>query len=228
LIESLNAGVVLTAEVFNPSIFTQVWLADQGIANRDEFQGASISTAEVSQHILSNVQILVVPPKIEVGYRADDEEAAERAAKVVVAVAQRLPHTPYKAIGVNFAYSVTLAAPDQFPSFNRELFLPSESALAEFFSGEDARFGGYFSSDFLGARLKLDVKPLKKADDSLHQESLLFAFNFHSELGLLPQKERVEAVERQATSWRECFHKAQEVLNKVESKITESRNPSGI
>ena len=53
-----------------------------------------------------------------------------------------------------------------------------DSALHSLFDVKDARFGGYFSKDFLGTRLKLDIKPVIKKE----LEAFQAAINFHVDL----------------------------------------------
>ena len=107
---------------------------------------------------------------------ADQQSLIEQKVGGIVGL---LPHTPFTAIGLNFAWSVN---DDGVTTrrLTRELFFKDNGPLHRRFDTEDAQFGAYFSRDFRGCREKLDIKPVTFADKNQGlMHALLLAFNFH-------------------------------------------------
>lgn len=92
----------------------------------------------------------------------------------------------YSAIGFNSGWFIS-DSEALFSEFNRNFFTKEilKSPLYDFFNEPNARFGTYMSKDFLGSRLKLDVKPIQVVDENSPldgSEFLFFRFNYHKEL----------------------------------------------
>jgi hypothetical protein len=110
-------------------------------------------------------------------------------------IVSKLPHTPYTAIGFNFVWHITPEKSDM-NTLSKKLFFKNDMPLFGGFDTEDARFGSYLSPDFLGCRLKLDIKPISiktqvisqvgvKAEmQTQSQEKLQFAFNYDKQIVL--------------------------------------------
>ncbi len=191
MIESAGGSIVLRAQAMNPSIFSQSWLIEQKLAEPGELrEGKSITLPHMAQHKIQDLLMIVTPPRLQVNFQRTDDSSFGRATELVGEIAGTLPHTPYIALGINFEDRLHLPA-DEFSSALRTLFLSSSGPFAEHFSVENARFGGYFSTDVGAVRLKLDIKPAVAEDDN---EMLVFNSNFHIELQHLERQERVSAI----------------------------------
>jgi hypothetical protein len=213
MIEPVGSTLVVTANAFNPSIFTQLWLSKQGLVADGEFSGTSVTTEAAAQHDLANMQLLVVPPRLQVTLKPGDDASAEAGRGLVAGIVGLLPHTPFQALGMNLEFLVTLST-DDFPGTNRAMFLVQPSPFADAFSGNDARFGGYFSRSIGEIRMKLDIKPVTTAGEvGGSGDKLRCAFNFHLDL---KNGDRAEPITRALSQWGDFRKQARELLEDVE------------
>lgn len=128
-----------------------------------------------------NFHFILVPNRLKFSIHPTYKKANELLISKVANIVKLLPHTPYTAIGLNFLYHVTPKDKD-IVKLSRSLFFRAESKLMQNFDSEEARFGGYFSKDVFGTKLKLDVKPITIKATDKKEERLQFAFNFHLEI----------------------------------------------
>jgi hypothetical protein len=99
---------------------------------------------------------------------------------------------------MNFSYEVRFNEGDYLRRM-RELFR-SQNPLTRFFAEDNARFGAYYSQDYLGCRLKVEVKPAHRTDDRAIQ-FLAFSFNFHKDL---ERDTAVNDIEAMMARWNEA------------------------
>lgn len=200
LVENAFAGIVLTAQSFNPSIFTETWLDKNGILSADSLDGMRVFSPEVSQFQMKECQVLVIPPKLQITFRihqiAGEFEVQRNIASRTV---ELLPHTPYQALGLNFDFFVSFPDEKDFNAYNRALLGTGDYHLLQEFSAADAKFGRYFSKDHGDARLRLDIKPVKGGP---HNKDLLqFSFNFHHNVRELDLSERAKRLIDFIAAW---------------------------
>ena len=121
-VENAFAGIVVTAQTFNPSIFSETWLTQNGIIPADAFVGLKLVSSEVAQFQTLSVQVLVIPPKMQITF-AIHEDAADTMfpRKVATQTVELLPHTPYQSLGLNFDFFVSQPASEEFGPYNRAL-----------------------------------------------------------------------------------------------------------
>ena len=104
MIENSSASIVLTAQSFNPSIFTEKWLGDNDVLPTDSLDGLRIFSPQVAQFQLPNCQFVVVPPKMQISFGLQEGSidpnvpltAASRVAQILFHLTQnlkRLMHT---------------------------------------------------------------------------------------------------------------------------------------
>ena len=200
MIENAFAGIVLTAQSFNPSIFTETWLANNNIISPDKLTGMRVFSPEVAQFQTDEIQVLVMPPKMQITFSIHDiTENFDLPCKVAVRTVELLPHTPYQALGLNFDYFVAQPVGQNFNAYNRTLLGQGDYHLLQEFSTEDSRFGRYFSKDYEDARLRLDMKPVKAGPES--KDLLKFSFNFHYDFAQIEQVERAKELIRLIGTW---------------------------
>jgi hypothetical protein len=214
----LPGTMVVLARAFNPSIFSQEWLLKNELVEGG-FGETSVTTPVASQHAVGNLGILVIPDRLQVTYPPGDDGALAKAQTLVCGVAQRLPHTPIHAIGVNFNYIIEIQQ-ERFHLALRRMFLCPGSPFAPHFKGEDALFGGYFSTDFMKTRLKLDVKPVEPSKGTTASCHLRLNFNFHRDLDETDRDKAVQELRETVDGWREYRDLSDRIVSDIESAVS--------
>ena len=221
LIEKAASGIIITAQTFNPSIFTETWLSQNHIIDANDLIGLRVFSAEMAQFQTSDMRVLVIPPKMQITFPIPEVEGDFESPKEVAArTVELLPHTPYQALGLNFDFFATQPADQNFSDYDRTLLGSGDYQLLREFSSSDSRFGRYFSKDYEEARLKLNIKPVKKVDPG-NQEILQFSFNFHYEVSQLDSDDRVEKLIQLIGTWNSLKQYAQHLVvlgSKIEEK----------
>jgi hypothetical protein len=191
LIENAFSVIVLTAQSFNPSIFTETWLDRNDIIRADSLEGLRVFSPEIAQFQTEEVKVLVIPPKMQITFRIHEITGEfEIPSKIAIRTVELLPHTPYQALGLNFDFFVSFPDEKDFNAYNRTLLGTGDYQLLQEFSAADAKFGRYFSKDHGYARLRLDIKPVKAGP---HNKDLLqFSFNFHHDVTMIDLSERAK------------------------------------
>jgi len=215
VIENALDGIVLTAQSFNPSIFTETWLQNNSILDTSKLTGMRVFSAQVAQFQTEEVHVVVVPPQLQITFsdKAADVEVPRSFATRVV---ELLPHTPYQALGINFSYFLSQPAKQEFVAYDRALLGTGEYALLGEFAAADARFGRYFSKDFGSARLRLNIKPVKAGPKNA--DMLQFEFNFHHDLAGIEPPDRATSLVKFIGTWN-ALREYAEKLTEVGSKL---------
>ena len=197
--ELAGSNVVITAHHFNPSIFSQLWLVRNEILGEDDFASGCLFSDQAANVESEQFGLLVVPPQMQFVPRLPPDQQGDLVSNKVGSIVRALPHTPYKAIGLNFLWHVEPEDAD-VSALTRKLFYDPDRTICQLFDVADARFGAYFSKDILGCRLKLDVKPITRETKDEPRELVQFAFNFHLDL---PQEanETIVAIEGDLRIW---------------------------
>ncbi len=208
----VDSNFVIAAQQFNPSIFSQLWLVQNGIASENDFKGESVFTPAFAQVRSPRFVLLVLPQQLQFAPLPVEEQHGELVADAIGSIVRLLPETPYVAVGLNLNWLVEIE-PKEYPAFSRALFY-RENPLYEQFVENDARFGGYLSKDILGARLKLDVKPKKTGPPGEEVEKLLFAFNFHVDVR---RDNQVDEILRMANQWDSAMEHAVGIIEVLEN-----------
>lgn len=177
-----TANVVVVARQFNPWIFDQIWLIDNGIASREDFRGDNFTlTPPFVQFSTPEYTLMVVPEQLQFTPRLMNEHTGILVREKVGRITELLPQTPYVALGLNFLWHIA-PGDREFAQFSRSLFF-CDNPLFSSFDSEDARFGGYLSKKGIGeGRLRLDVKPVRFAAEGEGSEVLQFSFNYNLDL----------------------------------------------
>ena len=213
-LELANANVVIVANQFNPSVVSQLWLVENGLASRDDFLPGCVFTEVIANVTTRDFGLFVVAPQLQFAPRGDQEGhqriITERLGKLV----ELLPHTPYSAIGLNFTWHIIPRDKDT-GKLSRSLFFRGDSPLFDAFNTSDARFGGYLSKDALGCRLKLDVKPITVTlkEDNKDENRIQFAFNFHADIG--KDESASKQISAVLTKWGEANALAENLMKQL-------------
>jgi hypothetical protein len=200
LIENSFAGIVLTAQSFNPSIFTETWLVGNKLLAAENFVGPRVFSPELSQFQTAEMQVLVVPPTMQLTFGLQGEKTNPNLpCQLAGRVVELLPHTPYQALGLNFEYFVAPPNGKDFESYDRALLGTGNYRLLQEFADSDARFGRYFSKQHGKARLHLDIKPVKAGP--ANKDLLQFSFNFHHDVSAISSLERAKEIQQLLGNW---------------------------
>ena len=211
LVENAFAGIVITAQTFNPSIFTEAWLTQNDVVPADVLSGLRVVSPELAQFQTSNLQVLVIPPKMQITFGIhDDGVHPEVPQQIAQRTVELLPHTPYQAIGLNFDFFVAQPSGQDFDDYDRALLGDGSNELLVEFSSPDAKFGRYFSKNHGEARLKLDIKPVQAGPEK--KDLLKFSFNFHGEVSQLSREDRISKLTRLIGEWGPLRQYAQHLV----------------
>ncbi len=180
-VNTSHADVVVVASQFNPSIITQHWLIKNNFFLEEEFSPDSVFSPLVADIKTNQFNILVMPERLQFTPKVDNTETqcnliTSKLGKII----EKLPHTPFSALGFNFLWLIDTEADSQ-TKVSRKLFFKNESNLYKKFDTDDANFGSYMSKDILGCRLKLEIKPVRALMKD-NKNFLQCAFNFHLDL----------------------------------------------
>jgi hypothetical protein len=204
-----NSNVVIVAHHFNPTITDQVWLVQYGIVNQDELAGPYVFTDMLVQVPTRNFHLLIVPDRCQL---TPSPEVSDQQALIVDRLGRLvglLPHTPYRAIGLNFNFQFSPANGD-IEAFGKTRFFVRESPLHGLFADQGSRFGSYLSKTFHNGRLKLDIKPAKITTADAQYEVMQFAFNFNLEL---PKEDKVTTLKDFLNRWNEAAKVAHDTVH---------------
>lgn len=210
--KELRCNVILTAQLFNPSILSQLWLFEKGIVGRNDFGEGSAFSHEISQSQTKDFHLLVIPNQLQFTPATPQSEWAELARTKITQIVDSLPETPFVAIGINFD---SIIAPKKMRSkeLERKLFLSEKLPFAAEFKAPDCHFGGYMSKDQFGGRLKLEIRPVVVLEDGgVPSDRLLLKFNFHRDVD---SANRVGTIKTHIGRFEEALGQADRIVDEL-------------
>lgn len=212
-VDNAFAGIVLTAQSFNPSIFSETWMDKNGILAADSLEGIRIFSPEIAQFQTKEFRVLVTPPKMQIMFQIHNIHGDfEVQRNIAIRTIELLPHTPYQALGLNFDFFVSFPDEENFNSYNRALLGTGDYQLLKEFSSADAKFGRYFSKNYGEARLKLDIKPVKGGPQN--KDLLQFSFNFHHDVAQFDLSERAKKLIEFVRGWSSLREYSERLVKK--------------
>lgn len=216
-IQLIASNVVIAAQRFNPSVVSQMWLVKNGLATEDDFRQGYVFTDSVVQLQASSFHLTLIQEQLQFVPKVEKDKEQELLEAKVGTIISKLPHTPYRAIGLNFFWHLT---PDleSVRERSRKLFYRPDCQLFQNFDTSDANFGAYLSRDIFDCRLRLDVKPVIMAFHDTKHEHLLFNFNFQKDL--TDKDEAVDVIQSMLKRWDEAKKAS---LRLIQSADTESQ-----
>lgn len=216
-----GTSVVLVANEINLSIFKPLWLGQTNILRPDELSGECVISPGVIQIPTSQFNLLVLPNQLQMAFaEMDDKIVVEPLNRVLGGILKNLPHTPFLGLGLNFDFFVGPSNLEKFAEWNKELFASHGAMAVCELANDHPRFGAYFSLDFEGLRLKINVKPIKgavaapKVIEQLQAASEWMHFNFNFHLDLNPVKPTQNALETLA-KWSVVADKTRSIIAQV-------------
>jgi hypothetical protein len=208
-----GAAAVVVAQQFNPSVVSQMWLVRNGLLDEDDFLRGCLFSDVVVQVRSRRFAMLIIPEQLQFIPEVPQEEEQAMVAEKVGTIVRTLPHTPFRALGLNFRWQLTPRNGD-VARVTRDLFFRERSPLYQSFASEDALFGGYLSKNALGFRLKLDVRPIQVQESQGQETRIQFAFNFHVDLG----DDAAQRIEGHLLRWNEVRLEAERIIDAVEQR----------
>jgi hypothetical protein len=204
--ELVGSSVVVVAQNFNPSVTSQLWLVRNGVVPEGEFLPGCIFTDVLVQVRTRRFSLLFTPEQFQFVPTPGEDDIHALMQETIGRVIETLPHTPYRALGLNFTWHLFHEGGD-IAALSRQLFFVPERPLFRDFDVPDASFGSYLSRNLLGFRLKLDVKPVAVTPPGNGPEQRLqLLYNFHVDL---PEGERVVAsLQEHLRRWGEAAETA--------------------
>jgi hypothetical protein len=182
-VEALSgANAVLLADQFNPSILSEHWLVRHGIIPDEPGAPDRVFVPGLVSVATTDFVLHAVPQRVQFSLRRPAEDGQAILEATLGSVVDLLPHTPYRAMGLNFSWSCVAGDRAAFASGLRAAFAPDGTVLGREFPEADARFGAYASRDVLAMRMRLDVKPVHSELGGQAVEGLAYEFNFHKDL----------------------------------------------
>ena len=210
-----SGNTVLVAQSLNPSIFSQLWLVQNGIVTQEDFEDDCVFSPLVVRVLTKSFELLVVPERLKLGFRRPNANHQALLNDVLLKIVTTLPHTPYKAMGMNMTWHIWPASQERFGATLRSLFAVPEVPLGQFFCEENSRFGVYLSKDFFGMRLKLDIKPVKASRRDVVREGVRFSFNFQKDI---EQQRAVETLSELVPLWDQAKERAKAMVQAIVDK----------
>lgn len=208
-----GSAVVIVAQQFNPSIITQLWLVRNGVLAEDDFQEGSLYSDVVVQVRSRLFHMLVLPEQLQFVPSGPPEGHQRLIVDKVGTIVRTLPHTPYRALGLNFSWHLK-PADGNIARLTRGLFFNPDKPLYRHFDAETAHYGGYLSKDVAGFRLKLDVKPILVIAAAGPEDRVQFGFNFHCDVA----EDGARQIEDRLLHWDEVRQEAEQIIDSVEAR----------
>jgi len=207
---SLAVGnVVLTAEQFNPTIISQIWLARIGLVPEDGFRDGCIFSPHVAQVRTREFELLVIPQLAQFVPSVEQGQQQRVIVDKLGLLVERLPETPYRALGFNITWHLQ-PEKSSIEEFTRRLFRVPDGPVHKFFDDTKDRFGSYLSKDSLGFRLKLMALPV--VVPSPEQQRHLVAFNFNYHFDISDQGDSVTSIVSMLPRWDEAVAESSQIV----------------
>lgn len=176
---------------FQPIKFDKFFFVKNEIFQEDEITDFSIFSPEISQVIGKNINVVVLSQQIHIIPINNDKDRLIEVAKLLITTVRGA----ISALGVNFDWH--LQSEQGLEKFSKEAFCKTENLMfTNFFDTPDSIFGSYVSKDFMGGRLKLEIKPQLVRQELETQKKILavymnYGFNFHFETDNLTEIENL-------------------------------------
>lgn len=204
----INENAVVTANKFNLSVISQIWLVRSGVVDEDDWEAGSIFTPALIQFATPSFGLLLVEDRLQVIPRGNGDHQ-EVVSRVIGRIVETLPHTPFTGIGINFTWHLASGRHSPYET-QRALFFQANGPLGQEFDCADARYGAYYSRDVGNIRLKLNALPITINSPNGREERTQFLFNFHADV-----TDAGQIMER-LNRWNELKEQATSLISRVE------------
>ncbi len=191
-----HANIVLLASNYNPSIISKEWLYQKGIfaESVDNFVHTPMLALVENQNfgfVVDEQRLQIVVKRVTQDNLAKSNEMARRFVDV-------LPETPYKAVGLNYRYTLTEGACNL-----SGLLSPKSTRLKSIFS-PDYHLGAMIVFSFENFAVTFTVTPAPT-----NEQPVRIAFNFHANVA------SVEEVKARFASQLAALQKADSIVREL-------------
>ena len=100
---------VIAAHQFNPSIVNTLWLVRHGVLAEEDFQEGSLYSDMIAQVRSRHFHMLVLQEQLQFVPAGLAEEHQRLIIDKLGTIVRTLPHTPYRALGLNFSWHLVPA-----------------------------------------------------------------------------------------------------------------------
>ena len=194
--------IVFLTENSNPSIYNNVWFANNNIFQFNEILQDSVFSNRYVNIVTTELSITIVPTNITIDLKKPNN-AENLIEKHIRPFLSKIYQT-VRAIGINFIWKVCDEERDIY-TLSKDLFGGRNTCLSSVFMKDDVTFGSYMSQSYDDAiRMKLDVKPVRFTDI---ETGMIASFNFHYNMSS-NQELNISQLEK----WSEISKKAEEIV----------------
>lgn len=190
-----SANIVILASNYNPSIVSKEWLYQRGIFTESVENFVHTPIFALVEN--ASFGLIVDEQRLQLTIKRVTQDNLTAASGICQRFVDVLPETPYKAVGLNYHYSVTEKGCDL-----RTLLTPKPTRLKAVFS-HDYKLGVTVAFRFEGFIATFVVSP-----SLVKEQAVKIAFNFHANVTNI-EEVRARTASQMAT------------LQKVESIIEE-------
>ncbi|MCQ4575248.1 MAG: hypothetical protein NOU37_08385 [Candidatus Brocadiales bacterium] len=207
-----SANIVVLAQNYNPSIASKDWLRDKNIIAEQATN--FINTPLFSLFESQNFLLTVDENKLEVGLKVVNESNLGTLKQIVIEYVNKLPHTPYNAVGLNSSWNIKKPGEEDLTGLIKQKFLPESETKAFNDLVRGAVFPGsiirYKDGDFA---VKLTIDPIPSIiDNNVVVKEVIGRFNYHCDVG------NVEHVKRRVAEVDEKIRRSKSVLKTLLEK----------
>lgn len=194
--------IVFLTENSNPSIYNNVWFANNNIFQVNEILQDSIFSNHYVNIVTTELSITIVPTNITIDLKKPNN-AENLIEKHIRPFLSKIYQT-VRAIGINFIWKIFDEERDIY-TLSKDLFGGGNTCLSSVFTKDDVTFGSYMSQSYDDAiRMKLDVKPVRFTGIEI---GMIASFNFHYNMSS-NQELNISQLEK----WSEISKKAEEIV----------------
>lgn len=208
-------SIVVLANQFNPSIFTDHWAIKNGLFQESELVGQRLCTPVLSQLQTANSRIFVTSDRLQFTADTVDEAVGREMAAKAATVVGLLHETPYLAVGHNFDFGLsdTVSSPEEFMMAR---FQPASPRLQRFLADSAGSPAFLATMPRLGGEAKLNVRVDLvefQSDTGLATAKAHLNYHFPS-----PGDNRAAAVLRTLDRWADTYADARSIADTLAAK----------
>jgi hypothetical protein len=190
--------------VFHPANFNQYWLDTNRIIPGSSLDKGSSFTPLFVQAASDNMVLIITPDQIQISPKSP-EKFRSIVSESIVALVQNMEIIDLNGLGLNFVWFL-FDEEAGYEELSRKFFFNVNDPGIAFFPKEESLYGDYLSKQIEDdLRLKLDIKPAHLFDvvSNNTKQCIQFAFNFHSDLKVENQYEKVVDLLKRFETWYE-------------------------
>jgi len=165
-----RADIVIIASAHNPSIIAPQWLKDNSLISEEPRH--FVHTPDFSLFESESFSLVVDHQRLQITAKKQDRGSLRSLAGIASNYVKILPHIPYRAVGLNFVWSIEIDEGERLPKIVLNI---NKSDLMSVFESHEVDYGGIIYARKEPYMLKLVIEPQGK-------NTIVHNFNYHHEL----------------------------------------------